>query len=147
MTPRPEVRIGDAEREAAVAALGEHYAAGRLTKEEYDERAGIAWTAKTNSALWPLFADLPRPAHPVVQARPSSRPSSSEHWAWWLMSCVMLLFFGVVAIKLLAHLWLVPLVGLLWLFWARKTNPARRAQRRAQRWERRQSWDHRWDRR
>ena len=35
----PELRIGDAEREAAVTALGEHYAAGRLTKEEYDERA------------------------------------------------------------------------------------------------------------
>ena len=144
MTPQPEVRIGDAEREAAVAALGEHYAAGRLTKEEYDERAGIAWSAKTNSALWPLFADLPRPlaaprpARPAVQAR-----SSSEHWAWWLMSCVVLLFLGIVAVKLLTHFWLLPLLGLLWLFWARKTNPARRAQR----WDRRHSWDHSWDRR
>ena len=36
--PGPELRIGDAEREAAVTALGEHYAAGRLTKDEYDER-------------------------------------------------------------------------------------------------------------
>ena len=35
----PELRIGDDDREAAVTALGEHYAAGRLTKEEYDERA------------------------------------------------------------------------------------------------------------
>jgi uncharacterized membrane protein len=144
MTPQPEIRIGDAEREAAVAALGEHYAAGRLTKEEYDERAAVAWTAKTNSALWPLFADLPRPqaaprqVHPAVRAR-----SSAEHWAWWLMSCVVVLFLGILAIKLLTHVWLVPLVGLLWLFWARKTNPARRAQR----WERRHSWDHRWDRR
>ena len=35
----PELRIGDAEREATISALGEHYAAGRLTKEEYDERS------------------------------------------------------------------------------------------------------------
>jgi hypothetical protein len=43
--PTSEMRIGDAEREAAVTALGEHFAAGRLTKEEYDERSGRAWTA------------------------------------------------------------------------------------------------------
>ena len=55
----PELRIGDSEREAAVAALGDHYAAGRLTKEEYDERAARAWEARTRSALWPLFSDLP----------------------------------------------------------------------------------------
>ena len=42
---RPEMRISDAEREAAATALGEHYAAGRLTKEEYDERAAVAYAA------------------------------------------------------------------------------------------------------
>src|SRR4051794_41885231 len=75
MTPQPEIRIGDAEREAAVTALGEHYAAGRLTKEEFDERAGIAWTAKTNSTLWPLFADLPRPQ---AGPRPTQAPSPGK---------------------------------------------------------------------
>ncbi|HET7689702.1 MAG TPA: DUF1707 domain-containing protein [Nocardioidaceae bacterium] len=54
-----ETRIGDAEREHAVSALGEHYLAGRLTKEEYDDRAAAAWTAKTMSQLQPLFWDLP----------------------------------------------------------------------------------------
>jgi hypothetical protein len=58
---RPELRIGDAEREGAAWALGEHYAAGRLTKEEYDERAGAAWKARTHSELAPLFGDLPVP--------------------------------------------------------------------------------------
>ena len=60
---RPEMRISDAEREAAATALGEHYAAGRLTKEEYDERAAVAYAARTASALRPLFTDLPAP-HP-----------------------------------------------------------------------------------
>jgi Domain of unknown function (DUF1707) len=59
--PQPvEVRIGDADRESAVHALGEHYVAGRLTKEEFDERCDRAWQARTPSQLAPLFADLPR---------------------------------------------------------------------------------------
>ncbi len=63
----PEIRIGDAERDAAVTALGEHYAAGRLTKDEFDERSARAYAARTRSELWPLFTDLPRPE----QARPA----------------------------------------------------------------------------
>ncbi len=70
----PELRIGDAEREAAVSALGDHYAAGRLTKEEYDERSADVYRARTRSALWPLFADLPRPEG----ARAVSEPSYEE---------------------------------------------------------------------
>ena len=62
----PELRIGDDEREAAVTALGEHYAAGRLTKDEFDERSARANAARTRSELWPLFTDLPHPE----QARP-----------------------------------------------------------------------------
>ncbi|HET6654372.1 MAG TPA: DUF1707 domain-containing protein [Nocardioides sp.] len=62
---RPELRISDEEREAAVASLGEHYAAGRLTKDEYDERASVAFKARTASALRPLFVDLPGP-HPFA---------------------------------------------------------------------------------
>ena len=67
-----ELRIGDAERDASVAALGEHFAAGRLTKEEYDERAGVAWTARTVGDLAALFDDLPAPhperTRPAVEA-------------------------------------------------------------------------------
>lgn len=75
------VRIGDAERERAVSALGEHFAAGRLTADELDERLGLAWSAKTAADLSPLFADLPgaavvaeRDARPVSgRGRPSGR--------------------------------------------------------------------------
>src|SRR3954465_11171875 len=84
MTPQPEIRIGDAEREAAVTALGEHYAAGRLTKEEFEACAGIAWTAKTNSTLWPLFADLPRPqaCSCPTQSTSPGRPRSDHRPGW-----------------------------------------------------------------
>lgn len=64
-TPGPSMRIGDDERHAAAAALGEHYAHGRLEAHEYEERVTAAYTARTAAELERLFADLPRPA-PVM---------------------------------------------------------------------------------
>ncbi|MFL6132140.1 MAG: DUF1707 domain-containing protein [Nocardioidaceae bacterium] len=146
MTPQPEIRIGDAEREAAVTALGEHYAAGRLTKEEFDERAGIAWTAKTNSTLWPLFADLPRPQagpRPTSSTTSTSGRARSDHRPGWVKFGLAPVLMAVIALTVITHLPVLALVGIFWLLWARSTNHSRRAQR----WERRQSWDQRWDRR
>lgn len=65
----PSVRVGTAEREQAAAALGEHFAAGRLELDEYDERVSRAYAAKTAADLVVLFADLPRP-QPAPPARP-----------------------------------------------------------------------------
>jgi hypothetical protein len=62
MSPTYENRIGDAERDAAIASLGEHFAAGRITQEEFDERSDLALHARTESDLKPLFVDLPGPA-------------------------------------------------------------------------------------
>jgi hypothetical protein len=58
---RPEnavLRASDTDRAVVVAALGDAYADGRLTKEEYDERADAATAAKTLGELPPLLADL-----------------------------------------------------------------------------------------
>jgi hypothetical protein len=68
--PGSELRIGDREREAAVAALGEHFAAGRLTQDEFEQRSAAAWDARTASRLAPLFADLPLPHGPLSPPRP-----------------------------------------------------------------------------
>jgi hypothetical protein len=54
-----KLRIGDAERTAAADDLGEHYAQGRLTAEEHQERLDRVWAARTSAELTPLFADLP----------------------------------------------------------------------------------------
>jgi uncharacterized membrane protein len=56
------LRLSDAEREEAIARLGEHYAAGRLDKDEYDERSDAVWSARTRGDLRPVFADLEAPA-------------------------------------------------------------------------------------
>ena len=57
------IRIGTAEREAAIAALGDHLSAGRLDIDEYADRSAQASLARTRDELVGLFADLPEP-HP-----------------------------------------------------------------------------------
>jgi hypothetical protein len=62
--PEPTgLRIGDAERRAAMAALDAHLEAGRLDGTEYGERSASASVARTVDDLRPLFVDLP-PPHP-----------------------------------------------------------------------------------
>ncbi|HMD93324.1 MAG TPA: DUF1707 domain-containing protein [Trebonia sp.] len=53
------MRVSDAEREAAATELREHYAAGRLTLEELNERLDKALAAKTRADLNGLMTDLP----------------------------------------------------------------------------------------
>jgi Domain of unknown function (DUF1707) len=58
-----EMRVGDAEREAAAAELREHYASGRLTLDELNERIDKVFAAKTRGDLNVQMTDLPsRPA-------------------------------------------------------------------------------------
>lgn len=52
-------RIGTAERQAAADRLGEHFAAGRLNIEEFEERTAAAWNARTEADVQALFVDLP----------------------------------------------------------------------------------------
>ena len=57
--PRHVLRVGDAERDAAAADLGDHYVAGRLTLDELHDRLGDVFAAKTHGQLWRIMADLP----------------------------------------------------------------------------------------
>jgi uncharacterized protein DUF1707 len=61
------MRVGDAEREAAAAELREHYASGRLTLDELNERIDKVFAAKTRGDLNALMTDLPsrRPGGPA----------------------------------------------------------------------------------
>lgn len=62
MAAGPDLRIGDAEREAAADYLREHFADGRLTQEEFTERLDAVFAAKTQSQLGAITKDLPQPA-------------------------------------------------------------------------------------
>jgi Domain of unknown function (DUF1707) len=62
MSTGPDLRIGDADREAAATHLREHYAQGRLSLDEFNQRLDAAFAAKTQQQLHALTADLPRSA-------------------------------------------------------------------------------------
>src|ERR1700689_3428356 len=54
-----EMRVGDAEREAAAAEGREHFASGRLTQDELNQRLDQTFAAKTRGDLNAVFTDLP----------------------------------------------------------------------------------------
>jgi DUF1707 SHOCT-like domain len=59
----PQMKASDADRDVVVAALSEHFQAGRLTTEELEERTGRALAARTVDELDGLTADLPGLMH------------------------------------------------------------------------------------
>jgi len=74
---RPPLRIGTTEREAAMKALDEHLAEGRLGPEEYGERSAVASAATTADELRALFDDLPAPHPQLPGAEPALPPTSA----------------------------------------------------------------------
>jgi hypothetical protein len=61
MATYDRIRASDADRERVTARLREHFAEGRLTQEELDERISAALSAKTYGELNGVMADLPEP--------------------------------------------------------------------------------------
>lgn len=105
-TPDPRLRIGDSDRERAMADLAMHYTDGRLDHEEYDERLDAVWTARTRADLAVLFSDLPRPqaTHPPA-ARARTRQRS--HGRMPLLPVLAVLI--VLSALLNAPFWLLAL--------------------------------------
>jgi hypothetical protein len=67
---RSGVRASDAERNAVVGRLEQALGEGRITIEEFGQRAEAAYALATTAELEPLLADLPaRPAPQVVGGR------------------------------------------------------------------------------
>jgi hypothetical protein len=86
MATGPDLRIGDAEREAAAASLREHYAQGRLTLEEFNERIDAVFKATTQRQLNLLTHDLPRvaapsPPLPVASVSGGGRERARDEWS------------------------------------------------------------------
>ena len=97
------MRIGDAQRDAAVEALRAHYAEGRLSSAEFEERMGAALAATTAADLRPLFADLPRDSEAIngvsvwrAPPKPVRRVSplgNLQRWMIFLAPVLWLLVF------------------------------------------------------
>jgi DNA-binding CsgD family transcriptional regulator len=66
-------RLSDTDRAGAVARLGEHEAAGRLTADEVQDRSAAVRAARTRADLGRVFADLP-------DDRPLRHAWRDRHW-------------------------------------------------------------------
>jgi hypothetical protein len=75
--PSGSLRVSDADRDRAIAELSEHYQAGRLTTEEFEDRSGRALQARTTADLADLFTDLPRRQAPMTGATATSTAPAS----------------------------------------------------------------------
>jgi len=109
---RDELRLSDADRDEAIDRLSEHYAAGRLDKDEFDERSDAVWTAKTGADLAPVFADL-EPLHRSRRpyAGPYAGPFSGPFGPWgrrrWFGVPFLPVLWVLVVLTVLTH---VPFV-------------------------------------
>jgi hypothetical protein len=126
------LRIGSAERTAAMKALDEHLTAGRLGVEEYADRSAAAANAVVAADLADLFTDLPEP-HPKLPGTPAAPPptaplpvapppgevaapagSALETWGPRLVAVAPLV---AIALYFLTRQWvfflLIPMAGML----------------------------------
>ena len=71
----PAMRAASADRERAVDVLKAGFAEGRLTQDEYNDRMGRAYAARTYGELTALTADLPAGAMPAVWPVPMYQPA------------------------------------------------------------------------
>jgi hypothetical protein len=115
------LRVGDAEREATAASLREHYAAGRLSLEEFNDRIDGAFAATTRAELRRLTNDLPYSAPPAplpIAARQGSHDHGGRgHYrrrlGFLASIATMLLTWFLYADLVSADLRHFPLVGRL----------------------------------
>jgi hypothetical protein len=129
VTMDDRMRISDADREQVTARLREHFAEGRLTSEELDERVTTTLNAKTFGDLRHVMADLPEPAPVGPQAGQvppawASRPVYRYRRGPRLLPLALIVFFAALVLpgagfafaalfKAILLVWLVTcLVGL-----------------------------------
>ena len=117
------IRTSDADRERVTARLRDHYAEGRLTHEELDERISAALNAKTFGDLRRVLADLPEPgplAPPL--SYPAGRPFRPYPVVWRgprllpLMALVLLAFVLIPGASAAAVLFKVLAITAAFMF-------------------------------
>jgi hypothetical protein len=91
-----EIRASDADRLRIIQALEQHTAAGRLTLDEFAQRAGDAFAARTLGDLAAVTRDLPDDRLPA--AHPATPPGTdARHLAWaFAIAAITLVFLGLL---------------------------------------------------
>jgi hypothetical protein len=113
-----DVRIGDAEREEAFTALGEHMGAGRLAIDEYGDRSAKVAAARTRNDLVVLFADLPAPRPAFgspTGVQPRTGPAVPVQRTGW-RGVPRELTGPIIGVTWVSAIFIGPALGLNWLF-------------------------------
>ena len=97
------MRASSADRERAVDVLKAGFAEGRLTQDEYNDRMGGSYTARTYGELATLTADLPAgaspmPAWPVPAYQPPPSGTNSMAIAAMVLGVAEFFTAGLTAI-------------------------------------------------
>jgi hypothetical protein len=86
-----EIRASDDDRRRVVEVLQRHTEVGRLSLDEFSDRVGDAWAARTLGELAAVTSDLPPEPGPADAATPHpARPVSRD----------LLVLFAVAALTL-----------------------------------------------
>jgi hypothetical protein len=111
-----ELRVGDAERHEAATALQKHFAEGRLTWDELDERLKTAYEARTRRDLRTLFADLPEAPKPQPAQTAVERRRGPDRATIVRAGSFFLVMAGIVAVSAGLHFGVIffPLLILWW---------------------------------
>jgi uncharacterized membrane protein len=91
----PSMRAAAADRERAVDVLKAGFAEGRLTQDEYNDRMGRAYAARTYGELTALTADLPAGPLPVWPVPAYQSPTGTNSMAIASMVLGVAEFFTV----------------------------------------------------
>jgi hypothetical protein len=103
MRAQASMRASSADRERAVDVLKAGFAEGRLTQDEYNDRMGRAYAARTYGELATLTADLPAgaspmPAWPVPAYQPPPSGTNSMAIASMVLGVAEFFTAGLTAI-------------------------------------------------
>jgi hypothetical protein len=110
------LRSSDLERDQALAALSDHFAQGRLSLDELNQRVDQALSATTRAGLAATLADLPvtasTPSRPPTTDRGRRQPD--PRWSSWVATAAICLTIWLVtslASGSVLYFWPVWVVG------------------------------------
>lgn len=105
------IRISDADRDRLTARLREHFAEGRLTSDELDERLTAALSAKTFGDLRRVMADLPEPGLSPLPNQPPFMPRPPRIVRYRRPRIFPLVAIALLAVVLIPHAgWMIAAV-------------------------------------
>ncbi|MFD3812853.1 DUF1707 domain-containing protein [Rhodococcus sp. NPDC058639] len=109
------LRLSDSERSQHVEELAQHAGSGRLTIEEFEERAGRIYGARTAAEARREFTDLPvstlpAPRNPRLRTRPHLTPNQRIEWSVWLgVGAINILIWGIISLATTSMIYPWPL--------------------------------------